>query len=118
MVHRPSDSRLLSNLLSSEKEYTRHLTLLLTDHSPATLAAFAAYAAATPPPASNAILGVAAALAGADEAMRRYVGAVEGWRGVLGELKEMEEDVGTIMRDREILCVLSFFLSSYLSYRS
>jgi hypothetical protein len=103
MVHRPSDSRLLTNLLSSEKEYTKHLQTLLDDLSPSSLASFSAYAAASPPPTSTAILGVVGALGGADEALRRYVGAVEGWREELRELRELEEDVGTVMRDREIL---------------
>jgi hypothetical protein len=34
MVHCPSNSRLLSNLLSSEKDYTLLLTTLLDDTSP------------------------------------------------------------------------------------
>jgi hypothetical protein len=32
MVHRPSDSRLLANLLTSEKDYSKHFSLLLDDH--------------------------------------------------------------------------------------
>ena len=103
MVHRPSDSRLLTNLLSAEKDYSKQLQLLVDDYSHASLSSFAAYAAASPPPTSNAILAVAGALAGADEALRRYAGAVESWREELRELKELEDDVGTIMRDREIL---------------
>jgi hypothetical protein len=105
MVHRPSDSRLLSNLLSSEKDYTKLLTTLLDDTSPAARAALTAYAAASPPPTSTALLAVVASLERADEALGRYVGAVERWREGLKVLREMEEDVGTVMRDREILCV-------------
>lgn len=104
MVHRPSDSRLLSNLINHEKDYVKQLHSLL-DYSHASLSSFQAYAAASPPPASSAIVAVAGTLNGADEALRRYAGAVDTWREQLRELKEMEDDVGTIMRDREILCV-------------
>ncbi|KIM87941.1 hypothetical protein PILCRDRAFT_29591, partial [Piloderma croceum F 1598] len=103
MVHRPSDSRLLSNLLSTEKDYSKLLTSLLDDSSPAARAALTAYAAASPPPTSTVLLAVVASLERADEALGRYVGAVERWREGLKVLREMEEDVGTVMRDREIL---------------
>ena len=111
MVHRPSDSRLLSNLLTAEKDYSKQFSLLLDDHSPASLASFSAYAAASPPPTSNAIIAVAGVLSAADEALRMYVGAVDKWREELKGLRDMEEDVGTVMRDREILYVplLLFF---------
>jgi hypothetical protein len=108
MVHRPSDSRLLSNLLSAEKDYSKLLTTLLHDSSPAAHAALTAYAAASPPPTSTVLLAVVASLQRADEALGRYVGAVERWREGLKALREMEEDVGTVMRDREILCVCFF----------
>jgi hypothetical protein len=110
MVHRPSDSRLLSNLISSEKDYSKHFLILLDDYSHPSLSSFSAYASSSPPPTSNAILAVAGSLAGADDALRRYVQAVDGWRERLRELKDMEEDVGTVMRDREILYVEIYFL--------
>lgn len=105
MVHRPSDSRLLTNLLNAEKEYSKHLLSLL-DYSHSSLSSFSAYAAASSPPASNAIIAVAGTLSGADDALRRYAASVDVWRERLRELKDMEDDVGTIMRDREILYVL------------
>jgi hypothetical protein len=37
-----------------------------------------------------------------------YVGAVDKWREELKGLREMEGDVGTVMRDREILYVPLF----------
>ncbi|KAH9895680.1 hypothetical protein C8Q73DRAFT_644207 [Cubamyces lactineus] len=102
MVHRPTDSRLLANLLSHEKDYSKHLAILL-DYSQSTLASFSAYAAACPPPTSQVIVAVAGALAGADDALRTYAAAVERWQEQLKALKAMEDDVGNIMRDREIL---------------
>ncbi|KZP22929.1 hypothetical protein FIBSPDRAFT_704413, partial [Athelia psychrophila] len=104
MVHRPSDSRLLLNLINHEKDYIKQLHSLL-DYSHASLASFQAYAAASAPPASGVIVAVAGSFAGADEALRRYAGAVDAWRAQLKDLKTLEDDVGTIMRDREILCV-------------
>ena len=107
MVHRPSDSRLLVNLLSHEKEYAKQLSTLL-DSSHASLASFSAYASASAPPASQIIIEVAGALAGADEALRRYALSLEQWQEQLRSLKDLEEEVGNIMRDREILCVSSY----------
>ncbi|KDR72846.1 hypothetical protein GALMADRAFT_252135 [Galerina marginata CBS 339.88] len=102
MVHRPADSRLLTNLLQHEKEYSKQLSQVL-DASNSSLASFAAYAAASPPPASNVILAVAGSLAAADEALRRYSLGVDQWRETMRLLKETEDEVGNIMRDREIL---------------
>ncbi|KAF8907068.1 hypothetical protein CPB84DRAFT_1878705 [Gymnopilus junonius] len=102
MVHRPADSRLLTNLLSQEKDYTKHLNHVL-DSSNASLASFSAYAAASPPPTSTVIMNVVGSLAAADEALRRYTRGVEEWREMMKQLKEAEDEVGNIMRDREIL---------------
>lgn len=102
MVHRPSDSRLLANLLSHEKDYSKHLSVLL-DYSQSSLASFSAYAATCTPPTSQVIIAVAGNLAGADDALRNYAAAVERWQEQLRALKQMEDDVGNIMRDREIL---------------
>ncbi|CAL1702523.1 unnamed protein product [Somion occarium] len=102
MVHRPTDSRLLVNLLTHEKEYLKQLSNLL-DQSQTSLASFSAYAAASAPPASQIIISVAGAFAGADEALRKYAYAVEQWQMQLKQLKEMEAEVANIMRDREIL---------------
>ncbi|PPQ69400.1 hypothetical protein CVT25_004632 [Psilocybe cyanescens] len=102
MVHRPADSRLLTNLLQQEKEYTKQLNQLL-DTSNVSLASFGAYAAASPRPASQVIMSVAGSLAAADEALRRYVHGVEEWRDSMRALKDAEDEVGNIMRDREIL---------------
>lgn len=102
MVHRPSDSRLLVNLLSHEKDYGKQLSTLL-DTSHASLASFSAYASASPPPASHIIIQVAGALAGADEALRKYALSLEQWQDQLRSLKDLEEEVGNVMRDREIL---------------
>jgi hypothetical protein len=109
MVHRPSDSRLLTNLLSHEKDYSKQLGNLL-DASQASLASFSAYASSSSPLVAQAILAVAGSFAGSDEALRRYGSAVEAWRDQLKDLKDLEEEVGNIMRDREILYVLGSFL--------
>lgn len=102
MLHRPADSRLLSNLLSHEKDYVKSLQSQL-EYGQASLASFSAYAAASPPPASHAIAAVAGALVGANDTLRGYAFAVEEWCEQLRMLKEMEDEVGNIARDREIL---------------
>ncbi|KAF8838535.1 hypothetical protein BDN67DRAFT_75841 [Paxillus ammoniavirescens] len=121
MVHRAPDSRLLSNLIAHEKEYTKHLAALFPV-SHAALASLSAYAAASPsanPSHSSDSFGThgssAAAspaqkvaaivdiLAGADDALQRYNQAVETWREQLVSLKELEDDLNAVLRDREIL---------------
>src|SRR5258708_32718647 len=99
-MHRTADSRLLSNLLQHEKDYTKQLLTLL-DTSNASLASLAAYAAASPQPLSQVIMAVAGSLAAADDALRRYVHSVELWRDTMARLKDMEDEVGNVIRDKE-----------------
>ncbi|KAG1717720.1 uncharacterized protein EDB91DRAFT_1212236 [Suillus paluster] len=111
MVHRLPDSRLLSNLIAYEKEYTKHLSALFPI-SHAALASLSAFAAASPSakPFSNSSVSLAQTigaivdiLAGADDALQLYNQAVENWRDQLGHLIQLEEDIAAILRDREIL---------------
>jgi len=67
MVHRPADSRLLSNRLQQEEEYSK-LSRQLLKSSNASPASLAAYATASPPPGSHVIVSVAGSLAGIDDA--------------------------------------------------
>jgi hypothetical protein len=108
MVHRPSDSRLLNSLLSNEKEYHKQLLVLLDNYSQQSLGAFAAYASASPAHVARAVIAVAGSFAGADDALRRYAVSIEAWQAELRALKDLEEDVGSIIRDREILFVRLF----------
>ena len=102
MVHRPTDSRLLSNLLQQEKDYLKQFNQLF-NASAASLDSLVAYAAASPPTASQVILAVANRLAAADDALKRYVLGVDQWRDAMKLLKDMEDDIGNILKDREIL---------------
>ena len=110
MVHRPSDSRLLNSLLSNEKEYHKQLLALVDNYSQHSLTAFAAYASASPAPVARAVIAVAGSFAGADDALRRYAVSVEAWEAELRSIKELEEEVGNVMRDREILFVHFVFI--------
>lgn len=113
MVHRAPDSRLLTNLIAHEKEYAKHLASLFPlSHS--ALASLSAYAAASPfHPSSPAqsIAAVVDVLASADDALQRYNQAVETWREQLVSLKDLEDDLTAVLRDRDILCVPSYPLS-------
>ncbi|KIL63692.1 hypothetical protein M378DRAFT_654257 [Amanita muscaria Koide BX008] len=102
MVHRSTDSRLLTNLISQDKDYSKQFNALL-NAADASLASLSAYAAASSPPASQIILQVAGSLASADEELRRYATSVDEWREQLKSLKTLEEEVANIIRDREIL---------------
>ena len=109
MVHRPSDSRLLTSLLSNEKEYHKQLLDLLDTYSQQSLGAFAAYASSSPAPVARAVIAVAGNFAGADDALRRYAISIEAWQEELRALKDLEDDVGNTIRDRQILFVHIFF---------
>lgn len=50
-------------------------------------------------------MAVAGSLAAADDALRRYAHSIEQWRETMARLKDMEDEVGNIIRDREILYV-------------
>ncbi|KAI6011025.1 hypothetical protein PISMIDRAFT_437198 [Pisolithus microcarpus 441] len=111
VVHRPPDSRLLTNLIAHEKEYTKHFVSPFP-LSHAALASLSAYSAASPsenPYSSNSgspaqvLAAIVDVLAGADDALQRYLHVVEKWREQLVSLKELEDDIGSILRDREIL---------------
>lgn len=109
MVHRPPDSRLLSNLIAHEKEYTKHLSALFPI-SHAALASLSAFAAASPAATPSSSVSLAQTIgtivdifSGADDALQLYNQAVENWRDQLGQLIKLEEDIAAILRDREIL---------------
>lgn len=109
-VHRPPDSRLLSNLIAHEKEYTKHLSALFPI-SHGALASLSAFAAASPSATrtsssvslAQTIGTIVDVLSGADDALQLYNQAVENWRDQLGRLIKLEEDITAILRDREIL---------------
>jgi hypothetical protein len=101
MVHRAPDSRLLTNLIAHEKEYAKHLAALFP-LSHAALASLSAYAAASPAQPTAALVDI---LASADDALQRYTHAVDAWREQLAALKQLEDDLAAVLRDRDILCV-------------
>ncbi|KAF8554847.1 hypothetical protein OG21DRAFT_1508354 [Imleria badia] len=106
MVHRPPDSRLLTNLIDHEKDYAKHLASLFP-LSHAALASLSAYAAAapssTPTSPAQSIAAVVDVLASADNALQRYTLAIDTWREQLAALKALEDDLAAILRDRDIL---------------
>jgi hypothetical protein len=116
MVHRSThspDSRLLSSLIGHEKDYIKHFNSLI-ESSNLSLTSLSAFAAASPPPFSNVILAITSSLAGADEAFKRYIQSLEQWRIYLTELRDLEDDIARISKDKEILYVLICFLDSVL----
>ncbi|KAF8329801.1 uncharacterized protein EI90DRAFT_3125065 [Cantharellus anzutake] len=95
-------TRLLINLLKATKEYTSSLaTHLVASHT--ALSGLQAYASASNPSTAPAILGLADALKAADDALARYSNEVDRWKDRLNEVKDAEEEVANILRDREIL---------------
>ena len=111
MVHRAQDTRLLIALAKAEKEYAACLTGLL-NASQASFAALTTYGASCPPGQAQTVINVVGALTGAEDALKKYAGVVDGWRADLSLLKKSEDEVAGIFRDREILYVCAWLLLS------
>ncbi|EJT98261.1 hypothetical protein DACRYDRAFT_118968 [Dacryopinax primogenitus] len=101
MAPSPSE-RLLASLIKADTTATNSLSAFLAS-SHASHAALSAYASVHQPPLGDVLRQVEASLRGVHEAVRAYVGAMEMWTTELGEVKEREEEVGQVRRDRDIL---------------
>ncbi|KAG8887840.1 hypothetical protein FRB98_008863 [Tulasnella sp. 332] len=102
MVGRLNDTRLLENLVKSEKDYYAALiNLLALSHS--SVASLTGYGSTLNPACSQAVLGVAECLTSVDDGLRSYAESIDDWREKLGEIKRLDIDIETAMRDREIL---------------
>ncbi|KAG8713020.1 hypothetical protein FRC09_019213 [Ceratobasidium sp. 395] len=96
------DNRLLTNLIKCEKEHhSALLALLVRSHT--SLAALSAYASTAAPPVAQALLGCIQAFAAADEGLRGYAAALEGWKEELKEVRRVEDEVKAVVRDKDIL---------------
>ncbi|PBK75373.1 hypothetical protein ARMSODRAFT_1049554, partial [Armillaria solidipes] len=83
-----SDSYLLTNLLSQEKDHSKQLQSLL-DSSNVALTLLAVYV--------SVIFSVAGSLAGAAEAFHAYVVSIEQWCDYLTGLKNLEDEVAYVI---------------------
>jgi hypothetical protein len=102
MVHRANDSRLLANLIKSEKELESSFHGLLAN-SRASIASLQAYASSCSAATSRTIFAVTSAFLNAHEALNRYASSIDAWSDLLEEIMTLEDEVGVIVRDREIL---------------
>ncbi|KAB5591037.1 Proteophosphoglycan ppg4 [Ceratobasidium theobromae] len=97
-----ADNRLLANLIKCEKDHhSALLGLLVRSHT--ALAALSAYASGASPPVAHALRGCIQAFAAADEGLRGYAAAVEGWKEELKEVKRVEDELRTVIKDKDIL---------------
>ncbi|KAG8898737.1 hypothetical protein FRB99_007193 [Tulasnella sp. 403] len=102
MVGRSHDTRLLENLVKSEKEHhAALLNLLALSHS--SIASLSAYGSALNPSCSQAVLGVADALTSVDQALKGYATSIDDWREKLVEIRRLDGEIEVASRDREIL---------------
>ncbi|KAF8748752.1 hypothetical protein RHS01_10588 [Rhizoctonia solani] len=97
-----ADNRLLTNLIKCEKEHhSALLALLVRSHT--SLAALSAYASTASPPVAQALRGCIQAFAAADEGLRGYAVALEGWKEELKEVKRVEDELKAVVKDKDIL---------------
>ncbi|KAI0061100.1 hypothetical protein BV25DRAFT_1806084 [Artomyces pyxidatus] len=108
MVHLPVDPRLLTNLLADEKEYHKHLIVLLDTYAHHSQLSLSAYASASPTPVARAVIAVAGSLAGADDALRRYAQSIDASLTEMLSLKELEDEITRAIRDRDVLVARLF----------
>ncbi|KAJ8689579.1 hypothetical protein PTI98_012470 [Pleurotus ostreatus] len=102
MVHRSSNSLLLTNLISQETLYSSSLSSLLnTSHVSITL--YEAYAASSSADVAQLVMSVVEAMRAVDDALRGYEGKIKEGREVLKSVEKLEEEVGNVARDRDIL---------------
>ncbi|KAH7102435.1 hypothetical protein BKA62DRAFT_656058 [Auriculariales sp. MPI-PUGE-AT-0066] len=101
-MHRPGDGQLLAQLIKHDKDYATALATLATA-SVASRDSLSAYASAAPSQVSAAISVLVGALVGADDALHGFREAFEEWRQHLGNLKELQDEVQVVLRDRQIL---------------
>lgn len=73
--------------------------------SAASRAGLSAYSAGSPSHIAGSIAALSAALAGADDALHGYREAFEEWQHQLSRLKELQDEVQVVLRDRQILSV-------------
>ncbi|KZV98898.1 hypothetical protein EXIGLDRAFT_606567 [Exidia glandulosa HHB12029] len=104
MVHRPGDPQLLAQLIKHDKEYATAFHALVVA-STASRDSLSAYAAASPQNVARPIAVIVSALTGADDALNAYRESFEEWREHLRRLKEIEDEVAVVLRDRQILYV-------------
>ncbi|KAF4566127.1 hypothetical protein EYR36_011542 [Pleurotus pulmonarius] len=102
MVHRSGNSLLLTNLISQETLYSSSLSSLLnTSHVSITL--YEAYAASSSADVAQLVMSVVEAMRAIDDALRGYEEKVKEGREVLKGVEKLEEEVGNVARDRDIL---------------
>ncbi|KAI0052760.1 hypothetical protein FA95DRAFT_1569019 [Auriscalpium vulgare] len=111
----PPNSRLITNLLADEREYHKHLMVLLDGYAGHALLSLSAYAHAFGPlPLSRSLIAVAGSLGSADDALRKYAESLGVWQAALCLLQALEDEVDHATRDRDILMV-HLFKSQQLS---
>ncbi|EJD38341.1 hypothetical protein AURDEDRAFT_146826 [Auricularia subglabra TFB-10046 SS5] len=102
MVHRPGDTQLLAQLIKHEKDYAAAFQALAVA-SASSRDSLSAYAAASPAHIARPIAVLVGALAAADDALTGYRESFEEWREHLHRLKELEDELAVVLRDRQIL---------------
>lgn len=98
----PTDSRLLQNLIKSEKNYIENLGASSKSAFGAA-SALAAWGTSEAPDIAKASQTLAEILGSVAETQRTHVQAMEGYRSALKDVLDREQSIRSVVRDRDIL---------------
>ncbi|PWN30911.1 hypothetical protein BDZ90DRAFT_229902 [Jaminaea rosea] len=100
--HATTDSRLLQNLIKTEKSYTNHLSSTVTS-SRAAAAALKAWGTSEARDVAQTSSLISDLLSEVADAQNNHLEAIRGYREALKDIADREASIRTIVRDRDIL---------------
>lgn len=101
-AHPTADSRLLNNLIKSEKTYISHLSASVQSAHVAA-SALSAWGTSESPDVAEASQALSQLLGEAADIQQTHVSAIEGYRSALKDVADRENSIRSVVRDRDIL---------------
>ena len=100
--HAASDSRLLSNLIKSERNYISSLHSSVSSGHAAS-SALSAWGTSEAPDVADTSARLASLLSACTDVQSTHVAAIEGYRAALKDVADRESSIRNVVRDRDIL---------------
>lgn len=98
----PTDSRLLQNLIKSEKSYVEALSTSV-QYAHGASSALSAWGTSEAPDIASASDALSEMLNAVADAQRTHVQAIDGYRSALKDVLDREQSIRSVVRDRDIL---------------